>query len=126
MEELGKWTISAIYGGRFPHQRSLLREQGLTLGLTKTGECEKSMHEPSHQQLVFLHPLSCLFNVLFFLQYGHLLPFECETGTFDIVIRQEKKTKNSLFFLLDYQILQMLNDSNHGVREAAISCVEVC
>lgn len=24
-----------------------------------------------------------------------------------------------------YQILQMLNDSNHGVREAAILCIEV-
>ena len=31
----------------------------------------------------------------------------------------------SIFFSLDYQILQMLNDPNPGVREAAILCIEV-
>lgn len=31
----------------------------------------------------------------------------------------------TFFFSFDYQILQMLNDSNPGVREAAILCIEV-
>lgn len=92
--------------GRFHHQRSLLREQGLTLGLTEAGEYGKSMHEPSHQQLVFLHPLSSHFNVLFFLQYGHfylligiqihaLLTFSYSAG---------KENYELTFFLSDYQI----------------------
>lgn len=38
----------------------------------------------------------------------------------------EKRELELTSFLLDDQILQMLNDPNHAVREAAISCIEVC
>ncbi|KAF5952249.1 hypothetical protein HYC85_010193 [Camellia sinensis] len=55
---------------RFLHQFSLSREQGFMLGHTKAGEFEKSLHVQSHQRLVFLHLLSSLFSVLFFLLCG--------------------------------------------------------
>lgn len=38
----------------------------------------------------------------------------------------EKRELELTSFLLDDQILQMLNDPNHAVREAAILCIEVC
>lgn len=96
-------------------------------GHTKAGEFEKSLLGLSHQQLVFLLLQSFLFSGLFFPLYVCGLS---EHEQFSAVISFWNEfyyfaASIFFFFFWVYQILQMLNDSNHGVREAAILCIEV-
>lgn len=117
-------NLITVANCRFLHRLSLWKELALMHGHTRAGEYEKSLQELLHQPLVYLHQLSLHFNGLYYLRYKIEFSQKKKNlflwiNLFIILVSEFLKKKNSL------QILQMLNDPNPGVREAAIVCIEV-
>ena len=109
---------------RFLLQQSLLKELALMHGHTKAGEYGKSLQELLQQPLAYLHQLSLHFSGLYYLRYETEFPkHKKNEKPFCLVTFFHLRSELDKSFSL--QILQMLNDPNPGVREAAIVCIEV-